>query len=95
MPYRIFLQECSLKWRWVCYVVCSSMRSSPSSDLGSSLEPPASPFQQQQRSSIGPDRLQALLGRVSSDGPPVPQSGFSAALITPRSESSLSRSGSS
>lgn len=59
------------------------------------MEVPASPFQEQQqqrRSSIGPERLQALLGTISSDGPPVPQSGFSAALITPRSESTLSRS---
>ena len=74
-----------------CGVCSSSMRSSPSSDLGSSLEPPASPFQQPQRSSIGADRLQALLGPISSDGPPVPPSGFSTALRTPRSGSSISR----
>lgn len=60
------------------------------------MEPPASPFQQQQQrkpQGIGADRLQALLGPIASDGPPVPQSGFSAALITPRSESEFSRSG--
>ena len=75
--------------------VCSSMRSSRSSEQdNSSMEVPASPFQQQpqRHSGIGPERLHALLGPISSDGPPVPQSGFSAALITPRSNSTLSRS---
>lgn len=82
--------------------MCCSMRSSPSSDLGgdaSSPEPPLSPFGQaggngahsRGGSGILEERLQALLGPVTSGGPPVPQSGFSSALMKPRSDSDISR----